>query len=242
MSWLASFLVAVLSSATAVVVGGVVASACVDWFRIPGREGASGYFVVIIALLSGLGGFLVSFVLSRFTGGPGSAGFFKGLGISAGSMVGLGLVAAGIAWLLADIPPTIDGHELDLVVEVRLPKGAPLPVSENGRPFLVLESRDGAGGPARASESGILDVRQAREQDGCWVIPGSVFIFTTRGHRMLTVVLDEKQATGFEVPFPGHPDARYAQWSGWLPSGNDGKPWPETLMSYRFRIQPRGTP
>lgn len=243
MSWLGSFLVAVLTSVVAAVAAGLVAGGCVDWYRIPAREGEAGYFFISIVLLGGLAGFVGGLILSRFAGGVGSAGFFKGLGICSGAMLALAGIAATIAWSLADIPPTIGGQELDLLVEVRLPKGAvPPPANSETKAYVFFESLGALGKAPRASQSGDLKVAKARQEDGRWIVPGSVPIFTTRGRRVVTFQLGEGRATGFQVPFPGHPGARYGQWSNWLPaSAGPGKPWPDTEMSYRFRVQPQKT-
>jgi len=52
-------------------------------------------------------------------------------------------------------------------------------------------------------------------------------------------VLDPKQGSGFVLPLPGHPGTQYEQWSAWQPPGKAGQPWPETEISYRFRVRPR---
>lgn len=240
MSWLSSFLAAVLTSVVAAVAGGFLASACVDWFRIPAREGEAGYFIVGIVLLAGFLGFVGGLILAKIYGGPGGAGFLKGWGVASGVMLGLAAAVALVSWILADIPPTIGGALLDLAVEIRLPKGADPPAAPNPEQhYLLLQSSSGPTQPARASQYGVLNFSKARQEDGRWILPGAVFLFTTRGTRSLLVVLDPKQGNGFELPLPGHPGARYEQWSEWLPSGRAGKPWPDTEMSYRFRVRPR---
>lgn len=237
MSWFGSFFIAVMTAVVTAVAGGLVAAGCVDWYRISGREGASGYTVIAIGLLGCIAGFFAGLILSRFFGGPGPAGFFKGWGVSTGAMLGLAGAAALVAWSLADIPPTINGHELDLVVEIRLPTGAAQPsVSAEGKPYIIFGSSYSPTQSSRASEYGTLDVAEARQVDGRWVVPGSVRIFTTRGSRSLTIVLDPKLAIGFELRLPGHPGPKYKQWSEWLPDAV-AEHWPDTRISYRFRVQ-----
>jgi hypothetical protein len=84
-----------------------------------------------------------------------------------------------------------------------------------------------------------LDVAKATQVDGRWVVPGAVRISTTRETRFLTIDLGEKEAIGFELLFPGHPGPQYKQWSEWLPPATGAHPWPDSRMSYRFRIQER---
>jgi hypothetical protein len=237
MSWLNSFFAAVLTAVVTAAATGLAAAGYVSWYRVSSREGESAYFVAYIVVLGAFVGFFAGLVLSRYFGGAGASGFFRGLGISSGAMVGLAGVVALIAWVLADIPPTINGHELDLVVEVRLPRGAEQPPVIEGKQFILFESGS-IGAPSRVRESGVLDVAKATPVDGRWVVPGSVRIITTRGTRFLTVVLDDKRAFGFELSFPGHPGPRYRQWSGWLPDAVADH-WPDSRMSYRFRVQER---
>jgi hypothetical protein len=237
MSWLSSFFVGVLTAITTAVAGGFVAAGCVSWYRISSREGQSGYFVVVLVLLSAVVGFFGGLILSRFFGGAGASGFFAGWGISAGAMLGLTGALALVAWGLADIPPTINGHELDFVIEARLPKGAEKPPVLEGKQFVWFESGPKRGA-SRVHEFGLLDASKARQVDGRWVVPGSVRIFTTRDTRSVAIQLSDKEAIGFELQFPGHPGPEYKQWSGWLPDAV-AQHWPESEMSYRFRVEER---
>jgi hypothetical protein len=234
MNWLNSFFVAVITAIIAGTAGGFVAAAYVNWYRVSTREGQAGYTVIFFILLSAVIGFIAGLVLSRF-----ADGFLKGLGTSIGVTLALAGIVALVTWMLADIPPTLNGHELKLVVEVRLPKGAERPPVLEGKQFLWFESGP-VGAPARASRYAPLDVAKAQLIDGRWVIPGKVSIFTTRNHRFLSVSIDPTKAEGFELTFPGRPGPEYKQWSGWLPDEKKNN-WPDSQMSYRFRIEEEGS-
>ncbi|HEX3747995.1 MAG TPA: hypothetical protein VHW09_28890 [Bryobacteraceae bacterium] len=233
MSWLTSVAIAFLTSIFSAVVGWFVAAGCVQWYRIPAREGESGYFMVAIALLSGFGGFVLGLVLSRFSGG----GFLKGLGVSAGVILGLAGVSTLIARGLADVPPTLHGNELMLEVEVRLPKGAPQPVATTTPSrFLSLGTASGPAAAPRKSKQGELHVADAKLTEGRWVIPGDVELFTARGTHVLTIVMDDRHAIGFVLPLAAHPGDKDKEWSPWQPSSMGGKPWPDTKISYRYSV------
>lgn len=47
MSWLSSFFIALVSGVTGLVCSGLIASICIEWFRISSREGASSYYMEI---------------------------------------------------------------------------------------------------------------------------------------------------------------------------------------------------
>jgi len=237
MSWPASIVIGVLTGALALVCAGLVANACAGWYRMSSFEGASGYFVVGVALLGGIAGLVAGVVVARLVAAGAAPGFSKGLGIACGAVVATAGAAAALAWLLADIPPEIAGSQLDLEVEVRLPVGeAVAPAAAVGEAYVSLGAA--SDGTVRASRRGELLVADARSEGGRWVVPGSVFLFTTRGRRVLDVVLGGETRGGFVVPLPRRPDASFERWSDWLPRPRAGSPpWPDTRVSYRFRVR-----
>jgi hypothetical protein len=234
MTWIHSFLIGVITAVLTATGAGFIAAAYVDWYHVSSREGGAVYFVAVWILAGIFCGFFGGLILSRFFG----PAFLGGLLISAGVFLILEGAIFLVVWGLADIPPKLNGHELDLVVEIRLPAGAAQPPVLEGKQFLQFSS-GGRGTVSRVQENGPLEVADARLVDGRWIVPGSVRVFTTREYRFLTVVLGEKVATGFQLRFPGHPGLQYQQWSGWQPDTAKGDPWPSTRMSYRFRIQER---
>ena len=227
MSRLASFFTGALTALIAGAAGGFVAAGSVNWYRISSREGESAYLVVSIVLASAVFGFIAGLIVSRFF-----TAFLKGLGVASAAILAVAGVAAWILWAMADIPPTLNGHELMLVLEFRLPKGAAKPPVLKDKQHVWFQSGPRSG-PPRVSRSGELDTDKARFEQGRWIVPGSARIFTTRGARSVAVALDDKTATGFELPIPGRPWQKYKEWSRWLP---DGK-WPDSEMSYRFRFE-----
>jgi hypothetical protein len=237
MSWLGSIFVGVLTGALALVCAGVVANACVSWYRVSSFEGGSGYFVIGIALLGGIAGLVAGIVTARVVAAGAHPTFLRGLGLAWALVAAVAALAAGVAWLRADIPPEIGGRELDLEVEVRLPAGEATPPAElAGDAYVSLGST--SGGTLRASQRGELAVAQARLEDGRWVVPGSVLVFTTRGGRVLDVVLGGETRAGFLVPLPGRPGEQHERWSDWLPHPRPGQPpWPDSKCSYRFRVR-----
>jgi hypothetical protein len=237
MSWPLSFVIAVLDGVLGCLGAGLVAALCVDWYRITSREGAAGYFVIAMGFLGGVAGFLIGMVVSRIVAAGVAPGFLKGLGLSAGIIVGLLLIATLISWALGDIPPKIDGQRLYLAVEIRLPVGEGSPVETKGDSSLTLGSINSWSHVQRASQQGVLDVAHARLENGRWIVLGSVFLFTSRGVRSLAVTIGGKERGGFIVPL-GRPGPSDEQWSEWLPkSVPGGAPWPDTEISYRYRVE-----
>lgn len=101
MSWLLSLLVALLAGAIALACMLLVTSGLVDWYHIPSREGASGYFVLLWSLFAGLLGGIIGLIVARKVGG----GFGSQLLWAAGINVLLCAVVAVVGWLFGDHSP-----------------------------------------------------------------------------------------------------------------------------------------
>ncbi len=125
MGWTASMVVGLITALLACVLAGWIASLYADWYQMSSFEGASGYFIVGMALLGFLAGLALGIVVSRFVTSAAGKGCFRALGTSDAIVAGLSLVISGTARLLADIPPKLDGDTLHLAVEGSAgPRGA----------------------------------------------------------------------------------------------------------------------
>ncbi len=86
MGWIASFAVAILTSVAAMFGAGAVASLVVDWYNVSSFEGGSGFFVIGMALIGALAGFVIGLVVSRIVAARARPSFLKGLGASVGTV------------------------------------------------------------------------------------------------------------------------------------------------------------
>ena len=240
MRWIASFGIALLTSIAAMFGAGTVAGLAVDWYNVSSFEGGAGFFVVGMALVGLIAGFLIGLVVSRIEASRAQPRFIKALGMSAGAVAVLLVVIGGAAWILADIPPQIDGEELFLLTEIRWPaKGAPAP-NALAAPYIRLGALSGS--VARKIESGPLFVDDARQEEGRWIVPGALPIFTRRGERLLEFGAADKSIAGFIVPLPRYPGEAQRRWSGWLPSPRAGEPATPDQFTYRFKVIRRSEP
>ena len=230
MSWIKSLGVAVLIGVASMVGAGIVAALGADWYNITSFEGASGFFVVGMAIVGLFGGFVIGLVMSRVEAGRAAPRFVRALGTSAGAVAAILAAIAGVSWMLADIPPDIDGEGLFLLTEIRWPgSGAVQPVAIPGVPYLRLGALSGS--VVRKLEDGPLFFEDARQEDGRWIVPGAVPIFTKRGGRMLDFGSGNDSIAGFIVPLP----VIRANRSG---SGAHGCRW-RVLATRRCRIGSR---
>ena len=235
MKWLVSIAVALLTAIIALFAAGLVGALLADWYNVSSFEGQSGFFVIAIAILGLMGGFVIGLVTSRVVASRPDAGFGRALGYSCAIVLGILVAISGIARLLADIPPTIDGETLYLQVELRWPaSGAADPRSMPGAGYTRLGTSTGS--VVRRQEDGPLFVEDARQEDGRWIVPGVVDVFTSRGQRVLDLGIGETSLAAFVVPLPGHPHEDQHTWSDWLPHARPGAaPLPDQF-TFRFRV------
>ena len=234
MGWLLSFVVACLSAVLGTVAAGVLADRAVSWYRISSFEGGSGFFVIGMALIGLAGGFVVGLVVARVVAAYPRPGFAKALGLASLSVLALITLVAAPARLLADIPPLIDGEELQLLVEFRWPQAGAAPPDPAGIGRVRLAAASAS--VIRVSEDGPLFLDAARQQEGRWIVPGVAPIFTSRGSRVLELVIGDQSLAGFIVPLAGHPGPETFDWSIWMPRPAEGAaPLPDQF-TYRFRV------
>lgn len=239
MNWLIASITALLTGVVGLFSVGFLGSFCVTWYRISSREGGSGYFVIALALLGAVASFFIGIVTTYFVAPDHSGlGFLKAFGTSSGVVLLLTGIATLLCWALADIPPTVDGKELRLEVELRLPAGETVPAvfNEDKNSFTMARVSN----HRRANSwPGKMDFSKATLVNGRWVIPASVFLFTRRGMRVIEIQIEGREMEGFGLPLPASPGMRFVEWSDWLPRMmGKGQSWPDTRLSYRFRVRP----
>ena len=239
MTWLASLVAALLAGVAGLFLAGFIANACVSWYSISSREGASGYFVIFTALGGGIAALIVGLITARIVAAQFGPGFLR----EAGAALAVVLMIAGVSALLcrqlADVPPEIDGQELTLEVEFRFPNtdaGRTPPTADGDWQFTFASL---AGQTARKREYGKLQTESARFEGGQWIVPTSVSLFTERGRRSVSVARKDAQvSSGFLLPLPRRPGPEFLEWSAWIPRQQpNGQPWPADRMSCRFRVQ-----
>jgi hypothetical protein len=230
MNWLVSLLVAAITGGLGLLSAGLVTAAYVEWYGVSNREGAAGFLIVGVAILGGMGGFLIGLVAAKILG---DAGLGKALACSASLVLVPAALLTPAFYILADIPPRIGGAELRLEVEIKLPAGHAQPAGEGTLTLgSVIRQRQ------RASQAGELHLDQARLENGRWIVPADVHLFTTRGSRTITAVVGGTRIAAFLIPLPGRPGPGHQQWSDWGPQPRgDQPPWPDSQPSYRFRVQ-----
>lgn len=239
MDWLVSLFVAFLSGVIGLLIAGFIANACVAWFHISSREGASGFFIIYIALLGGLVGFFLGLLTASVISWIHSPSFLNEVFGALSVVFAFAGIVALLCFSFADIPPKLDGFELKLEVEFRFPitsNATPLPTLE-GEWMFVFSSLSGL--RSRKQIEGTIESDRARYENGQWIVPTQVDLFTGRGKRCVSLShRNSKEVMSFLLPLPARPRHIYENWSEWLPrQQSDRSAWPSDKMSCRFRIR-----
>lgn len=236
MNWFLSILIGLLTGVAGCFLAGALGGLCVEWYRVSSREGAAGYFVILIAFVGLILGVILGIVCSRYVAAWPSPGFLKALGVSLGAIVGLFGIAVGLCRLAADLPPEIDGRGLELAVEIRLPRGFEVPPRNPNSPahaeVVLLRSSSQPDGELRFGESWM--------EEGRRIVPATVPLATRAAEKFLRVYFNQDVIELFPLKLRSNPKRADLEWSAWVQQGwkaGESRPSPEAGMFIRYRVQ-----
>jgi len=243
MNWLTSSLAALIAGVAGLLLAGLIANAYVSWHLIPSREGASGYYVIFMAIGGGIAGLIIGFIAARIVAAQFGPGFGKELGGALSVILLIAGMWALLARVFADVPPEIDGRDLNLEVEFRFPPTLPADQPPTAQGEWVFRLASLSGHTQRTYRDGKVRTDAARFEGGRWVVPAESHVFTERGKRAISLQRDGKDEGGFLLALPARPGREFLEWSDWLPRQQaGGQPWPTDKLSYRFRVQKTAPP
>lgn len=236
MSWVLSVLLGFITSIGGCLAAVGIASLCVSWYRISSFEGGSGYFVVFMGLIGIVVGFIAGIACARIVAAGAEPGFLKGLGVALGSLTTLALIILALCRLGADLPPTLDGHELEVAIEVRTPVGFTLPVvADEYGSFAGINLPRG-----KTQPNGKLRMEEARQENGRWIIPATFPLQTSVASKFIRAYFNKDNDATISARFSGHPKRKDCEWSEWFESAwvtSKPRPAPENAFFVRHRIQ-----
>ncbi|MBN8549965.1 MAG: hypothetical protein J0M12_11675 [Deltaproteobacteria bacterium] len=241
MKWLSAIFIAFLTAVFSAVATVLIADVATRWHHVSDFEGARGMLIAFVWLpLSLIVGFVVGLVAARWKSASGRVLWYHAIGRAFGiASVILGLSTL-VAWNTALHPPTIEGKELELQYEVRLPPAYPLQEDfekQDFRAALVVSADD------RSYSK--IDFSAIEKRDGFIVVPAIAQLNSTSAHRTLSATYGEWNSTTalyqyVDIPLAAVPTRSDFEWSPWFTAekGFDGAPIPiEKRIQFRYRVR-----
>ena len=218
MNWLSTFSIALCSGILGLVCAALIAAFCAQWYGVSNFEGKAGYFMIFLAMIGGVAGFVVGAIAARIVAAGAAPGFFKGLGVGLGAVLLIALVALALCRWFADIAPTIDGQSLALEIEVRCPKKFTLPKTPDEYGATAEVYLPGG----RRQQFVNLQLDDVKTVDGFLIVTATVPLNTSASKKYLNVRFSKEHNLTFALP-----SRPQREWSQWFDSGWDfGKPAP----------------
>lgn|GEM_PF-2824373 len=224
-------------------VGMVLAFLAADWltrlYHVSDFEAERGYAVVYLYAPAGFfAGCVLGFVVSIVVRTSGFRGYLKAQTLSILATIFLIGIVSGFAWLNSDHAPSINGKNVALEFELKIPPAVQLPAELNSHTLgvsLYATRRDYR--PAKLDYDAITNV------DGFRLIPGKAVLMSRSAHRAFLAWAGAASNPAQMINLPDVPPAPREQietWSDWIPATTyaDLKPIPEPeRMSVRWRLR-----
>ena len=190
------------------IVGAIGASAFASFTDMSSREGARGYFAILIGLIGAVLGLIIALVMYGRSAPAGQGAAYTG----SGTLGFVGLIAALALGLwgfmqLRETPLKYNGAMATLEMEFRV-KSADLPASD-GTNWLNVEVQT-----TKTRPEGTVSWSSRRSDGEFTIIPVSQGPLYRSGSRMIVVRVGEQQIEVFSPPMKRTPDPN-AGWSEW---------------------------
>jgi MFS family permease len=182
-------------------------------YHVSNMEGQRGYAVVFLfAPLGTIVGFIVALVVSLRIRDLGFKGFAKAQLFAVLVTTSIAAIVSGVLYLAADKPPTIDGKELTLDFELRIPPTIQLPLELTDytiRASLYASNRDN-----RYAKIGFHSISP---RDGFTIVPGTAALMSHSANReLLASIGNEPHGTQLiPLKLPARLRKENEAWSDW---------------------------
>ncbi len=238
--WPVASLVACVNAVAGGALGLPVALWAMDVLKASRFEGSSDFGVAFIwTPLAIITGFVVGFVVSFFVSRTGFAGFIVRAGIAFSVVAALIAMTGGIAYACADHPPHVDGKQIEVEFELRVPtRGRSIEdVLQPGTnsPFAI---RFMAGESFTSYAEERWSDAQRTEKYITILVRGA--LGSQDAKRVFTAGGSGESWQMFPLLLPPSPDKVTETWSAWLPPDRrwDGSTVrPEDRYWLRYRVQ-----
>jgi hypothetical protein len=209
-------------------------------YHVSDMEGQRGMAVIFLFAPLGLVvGFIIGVIAALRTRWSGVVGFLKTQGLSILIMIAIGGTVSGLLWLGANKPPKIDGKELVLEFELKIPPAIQIPEELNDstiRASLYANNKD--------NRHASIDLKSITKQDGYVIVSGTAALISHSANRSLLALIDNEPGASQFIDLktlPAAPRKENEIWSDWTLATQraDLTPVPETeRIAVRYRVRP----
>jgi len=234
-----AFLVALLTALVGCVLAFFVGDYLTRLAHVPEMEGQRGMTIIFLCVPVGiLAGLLIGIISSILVRRRGLAGFAIAQGWSLLVICGVAGLLVGVPYVLSDKPPRLNGKELLLEFELRVPSQFAIPDTPSGDTIHVsLYSGN------RETTCAFVDWSLIKRATDGATIPGHVQLLTHNPARSLFAVVGSDPMAGqfIELKLPASPRPEDEQWSSWVAASQRAnlESVPEAdRFSARYRVQP----
>ena len=209
-------------------------------YHVSDMEGQRGMAVIFLFAPLGLVvGFLIGIIAALRTRWSGVVGFIKTQGLSILIVIAIAAAVSGLLWLGADKPPKIDGKELVLEFELKIPPAIQIPEELNDytiRASLYANNKD--------NRYASIDLKSMTKQDGYVIVSGTAALMSHSANRSLFASIGNEPGGSQFIDLktlPAAPRKENETWSDWTLATQraDLTPVPETeRIAVRYRVRP----
>jgi MFS family permease len=240
MRYLRAFAIGVITA----VVGMFLAIFASDYltrlYHVSDMEGQRGMAVIFLFAPLGLViGFAIGVIAALCTRWSGLVGFVKTQGLSILIVIAIAAAVSGLLWVGADKPPKIDGKEVVLEFELKIPPTIQIPAELNDytiRGSLYVDNKE--------NRVASIDVESITKQDGYVIVSGTVALMSHSANRSLFASIGNEPGASQFIDLktlPAAPRKENETWSDWIPATQhaDLSPVPEPeRIAVRYRVRP----
>ncbi len=238
MRFLRAFAIALITAVVGMFLAIFVSNYLTKLYHVSDMEGQRGMTVIFLfAPLGIIVGFVVGIVVALYARWPGFIGFIKTQGLSILVTIALATVVSGFCWVAADKPPKIDGNNITLDFELKIPPTIRVP--SESTPNNIYASLYASNHDNRLA---ILDFKSIARPDGYVIIPGTAELMSHSADRELLASMgNETGASQFiHLNLAAAPRKEDETWSQWVLATQraDLSPVPEPeRIAVRYRVR-----
>lgn len=209
MSWKIALLVALINALLTAVVTAPVAERLMEAHNVSNFEGKRGFAIAFVFIPAGfIGGFLLGLLGTKLAHAVEWAQFWKATGFAVALGQGTLFGIAGLSLLTVTRPPLIDGHPLELQLEVLVPMSRITPeakAKDGIRISLYAGDKD--------NHYADVDTAAFRQEGGTFIVPATASLNSKSFQRSVSFHIGTETWLALDLTLPASPTEKNLDWT-----------------------------